>query len=231
MELYPAHSGTDSLSGRLGFRGEGSVHGEGCGRRKSGFGQPPAVCGVARATGPLGPAWARLGPPRAALLLAGPRTRQVRQPPGRRQGANYPLARLGGDRLRARRRERRLQGLRGERIPRQAPRVATRSADRRLPPTSQPAEDRLQRQAGRRSAEHQQGAGQAVRISLGAAGGQCLRQQRSGRDHARPLHGAGVARKRQPTTRVAPPASTKPRRTAIRHRASSIRRPVRTTRT
>ena len=38
-----------------------------------------------------------------------------------------------------------------------------------------------------------QRAGQAVRLPLGAAGGPRLRQQRPGRDHARPLHGAGVA--------------------------------------
>ncbi len=57
------------------------------------------------------------------------------------------------------------------------------------------------------------------------------RQQRSGRDPARPLHGAGVpgSANRRSALRAQP--VPRPGQWRLRHRASSIRRPVPTTRT
>ena len=153
----------------LGFRlrrecsSEGSVDEDGCGRREDDLGEARATRDVARGTGTAGGACTLVGPSRAALLLAGPPARHRRQPPGRRQGAAGPLARLGGDRRGARRREGRLQGHRRQRFPGPARRLAASGPDPGLPPAPQPAEDRLHRRAGRRAARHQPGARRAVR--------------------------------------------------------------------
>ena len=209
MGLTLTHSETDSLSRRLGLRVRRRVFDEdGCGRREGDLGEARAACRVARATGPVGRAWRSPWPiPSGPPTGRTPRPDNVRQPPGRRQGADGPLARLGGDRPGARRREGRLQGRRGAAVPgparrrrctRPRPRASACAPASRRPSTA-PSEAGYLRGINRALAEQ-------CAVPLGAAGRQRLRQQRSGRDHARPLHGAGVAAgaDRRPSLRPEP---------------------------
>ena len=139
--------------GGLGFREEGVFMKTGVAGAKAALASRAAVCGVARAAGP---AWPCLRSPWP--IPSGPPTGRTPHPTASVSppaGGKVPTARSlasavtghgPGDVSVV------CKGSEGSESLARLRRVAARSPDRRLPPAPQPAEDRLQRRAGRRSA-------------------------------------------------------------------------------
>ena len=127
------------------------------------------------------------------------RARQLRQPAGRRQGAQGALVELGGARRApgpcpSRRSPapaaRRLQGHQGRALARPPARIGARGPQEGLPPPSEPAEAQALQATGAAAARHQRRAGGAVRLPLGQAAVFDAKEQRPDPDHAGPLYRA-----------------------------------------